>query len=381
MHTKHRASTPHFQLRNHFAVQDHLRYIYSSGSAVWTEYNWNSERRKLIDFSSQPSFIKPVSISTLALSTDHPRSICMAGGLNGEFAYLSLLGDNDAIKSRKPNTGFISTQENGIVNHVDIDYQSNRQQHHAVISCNDTKVRTLDLSTGAFLHNPGKSNLKDGTKTGHTYPFAINASATCPDARLRVLVGDSASSLITNAATGAVEAALTGHSDYIFACAWSPDARQVVTAGQDRLVHVYDTRTWRILRTFSSHVSSHRAMKFSPAGGGPKCLLLAEEADRVTVVNAQTFEEAQTHTFYGSVVGVDFERDGSAFWVANGDREFGGFMRYERTGKGQRKGLGFTRHRDREEEDPDEWIEEEERKGASRCVNPRRHFEVEGWMA
>jgi WD40 repeat protein len=381
MHTKYQASTPHFQLRNHFAVQDHLRYIYSSGSQVWSEYNWSSSRIKIMDVSEQSTFVNPVTISTLALSTDHPRRIAMIGGLNGEFAYKSLLGDDDALNSREPSTGHITAAASGCINHIDMDYFSNRQSHHAIISCNDSKLRTLDLTTGLFLHNPSKPNPKDGTLTGHPFPFAINSSATCPDGRLRVLVGDSPSSLIVNASTGKIETTLTGHADYVFACAWSPDARHVVTAGQDRVVKIYDARTWRVVRTFSSHGSCHRSVRFSPVGGGTRCLLLAEEADRVTVVDARTFAEGQTHSFYGGVVGCDFERDGTAFWVANGDGAFGGFMRFERTGKGQRRGLGFAkRGRGGEEEGPDEWIAEEEREGDPRCVNPRRHGEIGGWM-
>ena len=73
-------------------------------------------------------------------------------------------------------------------------------------------------------------------------------------------------------------------------------------------------------------------MRFSPAGGGPRFLLLAEEADRVSVVDMVDWERVQTIDFLGGVVGVDFERDGRAFWIANSDTRFGGFMRWD-TGK------------------------------------------------
>ena len=379
MHSKHRAATPHFELRNHFAVQDHLRYIYSDGSQVWSEYNWSSQRINIMDFSDVTKydmFLEPVSISTLALSMDHPRSICMVGGLNGEFAYKSLIGDNDMLMTNPIRTGLVTTHNSAVINHIDI------QNRCAVISCNDNKIRTLDLETGNFLNYPSKPRTGNGTEAGHTYDFAINCTATCPDGRLRVAVGDEKEGLIINADNGEIEHELKGHSDYSFACAWSPDARYVATAAQDRLVNIYDTRTWRILSTFSSHVSTHRSMKFSPVGGGTACLLLAEEADRVTIVNARTFKDAQTLSFYGSIVGADFERDGAAFWVANSDEKFGGFMRYQRTGQGQQYGLSFPKQADIgeacdrfEEEGPNEWILDEDRVRDSRCVNPNRHGE------
>ena len=92
-------------------------------------------------------------------------------------------------------------------------------------------------------------------------------------------------------------------------------------------------------------------MRFSPVGGGPRCLLLAEEADRVSVVDMVDWERVQTIDFLGGVVGVDFERDGGAFWIANSDTRFGGFMRWD-TGIGRsraRSGVEFGEEEDGEE--------------------------------
>src|SRR2546430_10770872 len=82
-------------------------------------------------------------------------------------------------------------------------------------------------------------------------------------------------------------------------------------------------------------------MRWSPVGGGSKCLLLAEPADRVCVVNATTYETMQTHEFYGEIVGLDFHSAGTGFWVANADEKFGGMMEYERRGDSQSFCFGF----------------------------------------
>lgn len=346
MHTRHRASTPHFQLRNHFAVQDHLRYVYSSGSQLWSEYNWSSRRIPLMDFSSSTqhsTFTSPVTISTLALSLDSPRSICIIGGLNGEFAYKSLLGCTDVLQRNPITTGYITTASGyALTNHIEIACHP-RAPNQATIASNDAKIRTLDLTTGKFLHSSSSSSSSathTGTASGHTYPFPLNCTASCPDGRLTVAIGDSATPLILSSDTGAIERSLPGHSDHGYACAWSPDARYVATAAQDRLVNIYDARMWRIVSAFRSQATTVRSMRFSPVGGGARCLLLAEEADRVTVVDARGFEMVETHDFYGGVVGMDFEADGGGFWVANCDGRFGGFMRWERGEGGREEGGG-----------------------------------------
>jgi WD40 repeat protein len=288
-----------------------------------------------MDFSNATphAFANPVTISTLALSNDHPRSICMVGGLSGEFAYKSLLGCTDVLKASPITSGHITTAPSALTNHIEIPSHP-FHPNHAIISSNDSHIRTLDLTTGHFLHSPSSPS-RTGTLSGHTYPFPINCTASCPDGRLRVAIGDHYTPLIIRSDTGTIERELPGHSDHGFACAWSPDARYVATAAQDRIVNIYDTRMWRVCSRFVSYGSTCRSMRFSPVGEGPRCLLLAEEADRMSVVDMVDWERVQTIDFLGGVVGVDFERDGGAFWIANCDTRFGGFMRWDTTGSGE----------------------------------------------
>ena len=361
------------------AVQDHLHLVYSSDrfddqSKVYRLRPWNSERECIMDLSktsNETVYVSPVRVTTLALSQDYPRSICMIGGFDGEYALRRL-----ASQDTSTVVGFATRAPNGIINHCDIPY-SGKHAYHAVLSCNDNQIRVLDIETNTFLHNPTSGDSHSGQASGHSYPWPINCTSTSPDGRLRVVVGDTPDVTITNAETGRCERLLKGHYDFGFACAWSPDGTTVATANQDCLVNIYDTRTWRTLKTFEAHgPGCYRSMKFSPVGGGSKCLLLAESADRVTAVNATNYNECQTKTFYGEVAGVDFVPDGSSFWVANSDEKFGGMMNYERRGNGQQYGLGFTRREELgdqyREEGYNEWIPESERFEDPRCVNPTR---------
>ena len=78
-------------------------------------------------------------------------------------------------------------------------------------------------------------------------------------------------------------------------------------------------------------------MRFSPIGnGGKRVLAMAEPADLVHVVDAVSWEAAQTITFWGEVGGVEFTPDADELVVANCDRWVGGIMTF-----GRKKGVGW----------------------------------------
>lgn len=156
---------------------------------------------------------------------------------------------------------------------------------------------------------------------------------------MRVVVGHTTDVHAVNAETSQSERILQGHEDYGFACAWGPDRFHIATASQDRLVKIWDTKTWRVVTQFAGWNAGYRPMRVSPVGGGSKCLLLAESADRVCVANATTYETIRTHAFYGEIVDIDFHDGGTGLWVANRDEKFRGTMEHER--KGYRQSFGW----------------------------------------
>jgi hypothetical protein len=152
-----------------------------------------------------------------------------------------------------------------------------------------------------------------------------------------------------------------------------------------RLVKTWDSRYWGVVSEWQAPVSAIRSLKFSPVGGGRKCLLAAEAADRVWVVDGgvgtqDRWETGNQHSFYGECWGADFINDGSAFWVGNGDPKFGGVMEYQRRVWNARgHGLGFLMKDAIEsagdvyrEEGYEEWIADKERMGDNRCVDPTK---------
>ncbi|PKX91075.1 WD40 repeat domain-containing protein [Aspergillus novofumigatus IBT 16806] len=315
MHTKHRASIEHFQLRNLISVPAYNTVHFSHESKVYSWVPAHDDLSCLIDLSKPPinsGFRGPVKISTMKSA----HNICIAGGFTGEYAL------RPAGKEGAKVEGFVTTNANGITNHIDIVPSRTSHAPMGIFASNDQHLRVLDCETNTFIAD-------------HELSRAINCTATSPDGRLRVVIGDSPDAWVVEADTGRPVQPLRGHRDFGFACAWSPDMRHIATSNQDKTVIIWDARTWRILQTIESDVAGYRSVRFSPVGGGPRTLLLAEPADRIAIVNAQTYQTRQVHDFFGEIGGADFSPDGSTIWVANTDEHFGGFMEFDRRQWGQ----------------------------------------------
>ena len=112
----------------------------------------------------------------------------------------------------------------------------------------------MDVSTLNFTSEFGCEN-------------AINCSSTSPDGRLRVLVGDSQETLITNAETGQTLVTLREHGDHGFACDWSGDGLHVATAAQAGGILIWDARNWtKPCKSWTSPVSCARSVQFTDTG-------------------------------------------------------------------------------------------------------------------
>jgi len=262
----------------------------------------------------------PLRISTLS-GCGGKDSILIAGGFDGTYALKHL----DADTSSPVIFGSITTHDNGITNHIQLTPTRHSCSPHAVISSNDEHIRILDIASTRFIAH-------------HPYDWAVNCSATSPDSRLRVVVGDSKDVLIVDAERGRTEFVLNGHQDFGFATAWSDDGFTIATGNQDQTVRIYDARhLTHPLKVFSMQMAGCRTLRFSPIGnGGKRVLVMAEPADLVHIVDAVGFEEAQTLTFWGEVGGIEFTPDGDELVVANCDRFVGGLMTY-----GRKKGGGW----------------------------------------
>lgn len=338
MSLDHAISIPHFQLRHIVSASSNNAVFYptvmneGTGSRI-TCVNPDVEVDDLVIDSANCDrhFDSPrmQKIFTLSAKND----ILLTGGLTGEYAMKSLTTTTDS-----PFTSGMVTnnRDQSSTNHVHtyLDRRSGLPQ--AVFSSNDSRTHTLDCMTNIFTSH-------------HHHKEAVNCAATSPDTRLRLLVRDARHPLIVDADTGRRVAKLSGHSDYGFACDWSPDGFHVATGAQDGLVQIYDLRNskvpirrWRNpVQTLAAELGGVRTLAFSPQGSGPPVLVMAESADFLHVVDAVGFDREQTIDFFGEVAGVSFEPEGQRFWVGVGDPDVGGLMEFERNREGglRRRGM------------------------------------------
>ncbi|PGH26770.1 hypothetical protein AJ80_01534 [Polytolypa hystricis UAMH7299] len=355
MYTKYKATMSHFQLRNLMSVTTSNTIQYVHRSKVYSVAPFYDEQDCLINLSngqSSMTFVEPVKISSMKAK----HGVTVVGGFSGEYAMRGDLIDGNTTE------GFITKRSNGISNHIDIVKHRTSGKPQAVISSNDLRIRILDCETNQFVQ---------------TYKFAsaVNCTDTSPDGRLRVVVGDAPAAWVLDSETGKPIQCLSGHKDYGFACAWSPDMLHIATSNQDKTVNIWDARMWRIMQCIDSDVAGYRSLRYSPVGGGPRTLLMCEPADRIAIVNAQNYQTRQVHNFFGEIGGADYSPDGGRIWVANMDDKFGGLMEFDRWEWGQRFGLSHLQRTALEYNGdvyfpdlPNEWVPEDQLDDDPRCV-------------
>ncbi|PVI08287.1 WD40 repeat-like protein [Periconia macrospinosa] len=317
MNTRHRVIYPHFQLRNLMTALSRNDIIYATKKAILRTDALGSPAVPIIDLQKRLLNGSPCQVTTLAAQDN----VLIAGGFEGDYAIADLSSTSEESVHYGMIKDYSAESKSYISNHVHMFNSRTSYTPQAVLCSNDYRLRVLDCTTDTFIHS-------------FMYPTAVNCSATSPDGRMRVIVGDFHETLIANAETGQPFETLNAHSDHAFACAWADDGIHVASAAQDSTIAVWDARFWqRPLVVMPSELSIPRVLRFSPIGSGPRVLISAEADDYISIINAQTWDSKQVFDFFGPVAGISMTPDGQSLFVANSDRRFGGIIELERTGR------------------------------------------------
>ncbi|KAI4617954.1 hypothetical protein J4E83_006287 [Alternaria metachromatica] len=341
INTSPRAFVPHFQLRNVLTATSRNDVYYAKGHQVLHTDAEGTSEDAVVDLSKH--LAPDASITTIASHGD----VLIAGAFEGEYAITNLSSTHGSPCTFGRTTDFATDTKSRIVNHMHLFPSRRTYTPQAVLCSNDHRLRVLDCGTNTFIHS-------------FLYPAAVNCSATSPNGRMRVVVGDFQETLITNAETGQPFETLNSHTDDAFACAWADDGIHVATAAQDSTIVIWDARYWeKPLAVMKSELSVPRSLHFSPIGSGPRVLVAAEADDFINIINAQTWESKQTFDFFGPAGGVSFTPDGQSLFVANGERRFGGIIELERTGWADKTGRRGSFDDEIRDEIVVDWVDDE----------------------
>lgn len=320
-HSRHRAHHEHYQLRNVLAANTRNNIFYANGGKVMhTALSCPTMTDTVIDLVKPSQNATGFRITSLAVSPSssfhgyRSDDILLAGGFYGEYALLRL----DANRNEHHIEGYVSHAYDSITTHIHTLPHRRTGALGAAFCSNDKKVRLLDVGTNAWT-------------SVFEYEHSINCSATGPDGRLRVVVGDSNEAMITDAEKGDVLLTLQKHNQHAFSCAWAPNGKHVATGAQDGKVVVWDARNWKTpLQTLECEMTCGRSLHFTD----DNALVIAESDDVVSVYDTRDWQRKQHVRFFGAVAGLAVLDGGSEMVVANADKDVGGLLVFQRSSQG-----------------------------------------------
>ena len=150
------------------------------------------------------------------------------------------------------------------------------------------------------------------TLTGHT--DWVYGSAISPDGRLLVSASGDHTLKIWQTDSGQELRTLTGHSGGVNGCVFSPDGRLIASASDDHTLKVWETESGQEVRTLTGHTNWVYDCAFSPDG---RLIVSASEDHTLKIWEIESGQKLYTLTGHtGGVNSCAFSPDGRYFATA-----------------------------------------------------------------
>lgn len=107
---------------------------------------------------------------------------------------------------------------------------------------------------------------------------------------------------------------LIGQKDDIDAVIFSPDSNQLATGGDDNLIIIWDSKTWKEIRRLKGHKDSVRSIAFSSNG---KILASGDSGHKVVLWDIETGKELRRIKVSDDINSVIFSPDGKHLAIAS----------------------------------------------------------------
>lgn len=156
--------------------------------------------------------------------------------------------------------------------------EANQNGRMVVTAANDGTARLWDIRSGREIIHPQDcgfsasfefSCLTIGVVSSTDEAGArgfLEAAAFSPDGREVATAGPAGLAFVLDATSGRKLASLKGHRQRVFDVAYSPDGRRLVTAGEDHTARVWNATSGRELAVLRGHRGKVYAATFTPDG-------------------------------------------------------------------------------------------------------------------
>ena len=318
----------HFQLRNLLWCTSQNSVLYTHKSKV---YLWQPNSRVNRVITNTTVIGAPegtLDVTSMSANEDYLALGDYRGGL-----YVQRCSQCVLEQDLGGNTNFtFKTFKEGahdIINYVELVKRPGRTS--LFVAANNAVVQEV-----AINDSWDGDSLSLSTVDEQKFDFEVNCLSVNNTRDLICVTGDSKSSEVYDLKTKKKVFTLSGHSDYGFACAWSPNGYEIATGNQDKTMRVYDIRFVRpekehhdgCIAILGAHLGAVRSIRYSNDG---KYLGYAEPADFVHVFKtAAGYTECQTIGLFSEIAGFSFSPDSKRLFIGLADSLFGGIVEYSR---------------------------------------------------